>query len=1025
MRKCLYTFKDAISLFPARGTLVVALLSLLTMTVCFGQEDRRVSGRITDENGEAVPGANIVVAGTTTGTQSDADGKFALLVPGNNDVLNISFIGYASQTITIGSRTQIEVKLVLDTKSLDEVVVVGYGEQSKANISGSVSTINTKQITQNPAPNLSNSLVGNTAGIIATQNTGEPGNDNARIFIRGIGTTGGADPIYVIDGIVRSSADFFQLNANEIESVSVLKDAASAAVFGMRAGNGVILVTTKRGKAGSLQISYTANFGVQERTREPEFLNSWEFASLKNIARVNAGQAPEYSDEDLQKYKDGSSPDTHPNTNWQDLLRDSAPMQQHNLSASGGTDRVQFATSLSYLTQDGITASDNFQRYNFRSNIDANITNTTRVSFDISGRKQEKLGLGKGDELFRWLNTQPTKSPLRFSNGGLASGPAYISEPANGYRKDYGQAFRSRLQLRQELPFIQGLAVKFEGSFDITQSNRKNWYYPVVPFYSVDGNGNFTKQPLPANSLDVNRDENKSTTLQTYLDYERTFNKLDVSALVLYTQTVTDWENIGSHREGYTVNIDELNFGGAENRNNSGYTGSSGRQGVVGRVNLKWSQKYILESSVRVDGSEQFASDKRWGVFPSVSAAYVISEESFMDNMTFIDFLKLRASYGVLGNDQIGGDRFLYLQPYNVNAVVNGYRYAVFGDGKVYPTVTEGKIANPDVTWETVRKLDIGFDATILRGKGSITFDYFHDKRSDILGNRNRTVPGFFGIDLPVENLNKIDNKGIEVSLGYEDNLTKDLSYTLRANLTYAKNKVVYIDEPQDLNPNLSAIGLPLYTAFGYRALGIFQTQEEVESWATQPGDNAPGDIKIADINADGVINAEDRVPIGVLNGSVPNYILGLNGQLRFKNFELNFLLQGATGVKTYASAEGTWPFFVESSVVRSNLDYWTPENTDARNPRILVSPNNMNHEFSSFWVRDASYMRLKNVELAYNAPNGFLGQSFIKGLRVYVNANNVALWTNLDNWDPEYSDGRAWTYPQLRVWNAGFAIRF
>jgi TonB-linked SusC/RagA family outer membrane protein len=986
-----------------------------------------ITGRvISKEDNTGLPGVNVIVKGTSHGTVTDIEGNYALEVSGAESILVYSSVGFTQQEILVGNKTVIDIVLTPDITALDEIVVVGYGEQTLSSISGSVSTISAERIAQSPAPNLSNNLVGQTAGIIATQPTGEPGNDNARILIRGAATTGGTDPLYVIDGIERSSNDFFQLNPSEIESVSILKDAASAAVFGMRAGNGVILVTTKRGREGRMQISFNGSYGVQERTREPEFLNSYEYALLRNEALQNSGLPLEFTADDIQKYQDGSSPDTHPNSNWFDLLRDSAPMQQYNLSAVGGNQNIQYATSLSFLNQDGITNSDNFKRYNFRSNVDANVTKTTRLSFDISYRKQNRESLGKGNELFRWLNTQPNKSPLRFSNGGLASGPAYISETANGYRRNEVEALRTRIQLHQQLPFIDGLSFKLIGAYDNTQTDNKNWYYPVVPFYVADGSGNLIEQPLPANSLDVNRNDAQALTLQSHLNYDKKFNKLDLSALVLYSQTEELWDYISGHRQGYTIGIDELDFGGTENRNNRGYSGSSGRQGVVGRLNLAYDSKYIFETSVRVDGSEQFAPDQRWGVFPSVSGAYIISEESFMDNVTFFDFLKLRASYGELGNDQIGGSRFLYLQSYNINA--GGFPYAVFGNGNVYPTITEGSLANPNVTWETVKKLDIGFDAFLLDSRMTFTFDYFNEKRTDILGRRSQTVPDFFGISLPVENLNRVDNQGFEMSLGYSDQTTGGLYYSVNANMTHAKNKVVFVDEPDDINPNLSQIGHPLGMGFGYKAEGLFQSQSEVDNWATQLGNTAPGDIKISDINEDGLINELDRVAIGVSSGAanIPQYIFGLNGQVKYKNFELSLLLQGATGVNQYTCCEGTWPFFGDASVVKTNLDYWTPENTDAANPRILVHPtNNLNHEFSSFWIKDASYIRLKNIELAYNAPHNFLGQGFIRGLRIFVNANNVALWTKIDNWDPEYADDRYWTYPQLRIWNGGIQFTF
>lgn len=980
-------------------------------------QDVPVKGRVTSTvDGQTIPGVNITVDGTNKSTTTDLDGNYTINAS-ESDILVFSFIGFATKEIAVSGQKTINVVLSADVSKLDEVVVVGYGTQKRSKISGSVSEVSQKAIARNPSPNLSNSLVGQATGIIATQRSGEPGKDGSDILIRGIGTTGDSSPIYVIDGIVRSSSDFSQLSSSEIASFSILKDAASAAVFGVRGGNGVILVTTKRGAEGKMQIDFSSSLGVQERTKNPEFLNSYEYATLYNEALANAGKPAQYSQDDLQKYLTHSSPDTHPDTDWLSVLKKTAIMRNYNLSATGGTDKVRYATSLGYLKQEGIVPSNEFNRYNFRTNIDANVTNTTKLSFDVSGRDEKTNNVPA--DVFREMGKSipPNRAPIKWSNGEYSSGPSYAALPENGYRKRNIQAFRGRIELEQQLTFIKGLSIKGIAAYDKTFTDNKDWNFAKIPFYNRNSNGTFTEGIKGAPSLYQDHSDNQAVTLETHLNYIKTIGKSDFTGLLLYTQTKELSNFLSAKRVGYTLAIDEIRSGGAANRENDGVSGSSARQGVVGRVNWSYDNKYVLEGSFRADASEQFAPDKRWGFFPSVSAGYVISQESFLKNSSTIDYLKIRGSYGILGNDRLGNNRFLYLQMYNPS------ESAVFGDASVQPTIVEGRLPNPDATWETVKKLNIGVDATLWQGKLTATVDYFFDKRSDILGRRDLSVPALFGAVLPVENLAKVNNRGIEFTIGHKNNITKDLRYSMSANFTFAKNKIVFIDEAASVNPNIRRTGLPLNTQFGLRALGLFQTQEEVNNAPTQVGNTAPGDIRYEDTNKDGKINDLDRVSIGKSN--TPEIIYGYTGNLQYKDFEFSFLFQGATNVNQYYSGEGAWPFFVGAGALKANLDRWTPTNTNASEPRVLIDPTNLNHAQSSYWMRDASYLRLKNIELAYNFPIEALKIHFIQGMRIYLNANNVATWSKIKNYDPENGNGRGWDYPQFRIWNAGINFKF
>lgn len=977
-----------------------------------------VSGTVIDAQGVALSGANIVEKGTTNGVTADFDGNYSLNVTDADAILVVSYIGFATKEVPVNGSVTINITLAESASGLDEVVVVGYGTQKRSDISGAVSEIDQEDIAKSPVPNLSNALLGRAAGLISTQRSGEPGNDGSDIYIRGVGTTGNSSPIYVIDGIVRSSSDFSQLNSSEIQSFSILKDAASAAVFGVRGGNGVIVVTTKRGSEGKMEINFSTSLGVQETTRTPEFLNSYDYANLYNQALANEGKDPLYSDADLQKYFDNTNLDTHPDSDWLSVLNNTALMRNNDLSAYGGSDKVRYATSLSFLDQNGVVPSNNFKRYNFRSNVDADVTNTTKLSFDLSGRSENTNNIAS-NELFRWImGTPPNRYPIRWSNGEYSSGPSYLAVPENGYRRRKIQVFRGRIELDQQLSFVDGLSFKAIAAYDKTFTDNKNWNFATEPFYTRLPDGTFLEGAPAATSLDENHFDDQSITLETHLNYEKTIGKSNLSGLLLYTQTVQKWNFLGSFRDGYTLGIDELNYGATGNRDNEGYSGSRARQGVVGRLNWSYNDKYTLEGSFRADGSEQFAKDKRWGVFPSIAASYVISKEPFFKDVSAIDFLKIRSSYGLLGNDRIGGQRFLYLQSFNIDGT------AVFGDGNVQQAIVEGNIANPNVTWETVRKFNIGLDAILWGGKLSANIDYFSDKRDDILAYRDASVPDLLGVGLPIENLAKVNNGGVEVVLGHKNSLTDKVGYSMSANFTYVKNKVIFIDEPASTNENLRRTGLPLGTQFGFQSIGLFQTQEEVDNAAVQIGPTGPGDIRYADINEDNKIDDLDRVPIGMAN--IPEIIFGYTGNLYVHNFELSFLFQGATNVNQWYRGEGAWPFFVGAGALESNLDSWTPTNTGASEPRVLISPNNMNYiDQSSFWLKDASYVRLKNIELAYNVPVDALKQNFVKGLRIYMNAYNAYTWSKIKNFDPENADTRGWTYPQMRIWNVGVNFKF
>jgi TonB-linked SusC/RagA family outer membrane protein len=901
-------------------------------------------------------------------------------------------------------------------------------------------------MSRNPSPNLSNSLVGQAPGIIAVQRSGEPGRDQSDIFIRGVGTTGNSSPLYVIDGIVSSQSDFAQINSNEIASVSVLKDAASAAVFGVRGGNGIILVTTKRGVSGRTQFSYNVNYGIQQRTRIPSYVGSYDFATLFNEARINDGGEALFTPDDLQKFKDGSDPDGHPNTDWfSTVLKKTAPMKQHTLSANGGTEKARYALSLSYLDQDGVYTGNGFKRYNFRSNLDADATNTTRISFDLAGRSENIFApsISSGD-LFNALGRVRPIDAAVFTNGKYAAtiqgNPLAYIQPSEGYNRNNTWGMRARAQILQTIPFVKGLSIKGIAAFNKSFGEEKAWSSPSIGLYSYNPADKTYTETTPPNppSLRQNNRTNQDLTVEAHLNYERLFGDHRVSGLVLYTETEERFSGLGARREQYTIRLDEINIGPVNPfTGNSGFSGSSGRRGYVGRFNYTYMDKYILETSFRRDASEQFEKSRRWGFFPSVSAGWVLTNEAFFPKTRAVNFLKLRGSWGILGNDRFNSNRFLYITAYQPAVPPNSGdpnsagNPAIFGDNVAQQTIFEGRLGNPNVTWETVKKLDIGIDATLYNGLFNITADYFLDKRDDILANRSASVPGLAGFELPIENLAKVTNKGIDLAISHRNTISRSFTYNLTANFTYARNKITYIDEPAGVNPNIARTGRSLNSQFGYKAIGLFQDTTEIANAPTQTslgGAPKPGDLRYADISGpdgkpDGVIDANDLTYIGRSN--IPEIIYGLAGGVGFKGIELSFLFQGSAHASQYLSNETAFPFFNGGKALKENFDRWTPATPNGRQPRVTLNTGSPNYQTSSFWLEDASYLRLRSVELAYTIPKSLSNIIRLQGLRVYANANNVFTLANIENFDPENSQSRGWAYPQLRVFNFGATIQF
>jgi TonB-linked SusC/RagA family outer membrane protein len=1007
----------------------------------FAQQKLTVTGKIINQKtGDPLLGATVNIKGNKTSVTTDKSGNFEINIPQSNAVLLFSYVGMTSQEIPITQSGIVNVNLIEKVGNNTEVVVVGYGKQSRRNVSGAISTITTDDIKRNPVADLSNTLVGRVTGIIAKQAVGEPGQDRSKIYVRGVSTfssgDGATDPLFVIDGIVRSQTDFSKLDANEVESVNVLKDASSAAIFGVRGANGVIMVTTKRGKVGKLQASYTFNYAWQKVTSLPDFLGSDEYASLYNEALVNNGRPIRFSATDIQKYKDGSDPDKYANTDWAKLLLGgSAPQMQHNLNLRGGSEKAKYFVSIGYLDQRGLYSTLGFKKYSLRSNLDLQLTNTTTLTVDLSGRLENTKTPSTGStQIFQEAFRNPPIFPAQYQNGNIANIQPYPNpfgyiQKERGYGTNQNNVLLTNLQLNQEIPWVKGLSLKGVLAFDKSYGRYKNWTDNLTQ-YTKNPDNTYTPTAYAKPSLNEGYGQYAGTELQFQINYARRFNNHGVSALVLFLAKnyQTDYLN-GSRKDYASSALDVINAGPSLNQTLNGGTDQYGSKSTAARINYDFKNKYLLQLSIRQDQSENFAPAVRKGYFPAASVGWIVSAENFMQSVKQVDFLKLRASYGKLGNDAIAS-RFGYYARYDLyspggptaGGTPNNFGGYAFG-GQFVNGLAPGPLANDKVKWEASTKTDIGIEGSFFNKLIGVEFDYFNERRTGILAQPFQSVPTSFGATLPTQNIGIVNNKGFEFTLSHENRINKNLSYFVRGNITKAKNEIIFQDESPSASTDLKTTGRPIGGYYGLKSNGLFRDQKDFDnSPHTAYTTLGPGDIKYVDINADGKIDDKDRTYLGTNN--IPGVIYGISGGVNFKNFQLNFLFQGAAKVYQQLSQNAVWAFYNGGKVTSEWRDRWTPDNPNASLPRVLLVAEN-NQLVSDFWIKDASYLRLKNVELAYTIPSKIISRLRITGIRVYASGQNLATFTKLRNVDPENTNTQGWYYPQQKTYNFGISVEF
>lgn len=995
----------------------------------FQKTDRILfTAKLLNEKGEPMAGCTINEKGGKATTQSKTDGSFSIDVSGPNATLVISYVGYETQEIKVGKLNNLTITMSLSASSLDQVVVVGYSSQKKATVTGAISTVKGADLVKAPVPNLTAAVVGRVPGLLSVQRSGQPGNDETTLRIRGIGTldNGNAAPLVLVDGVERP---FSRIDPNEVESISVLKDAASTAVYGIRGANGVILVTTLKGKEGPAKVSYSGNYALQVPTRLPEFLNGYDFSVLQVEAQLNDNPTvtPMFSKAELETFKDGSDPLFYPDIDWlKFMMHDNAPQQQHNVNISGGTSVAKYFVSLGYLGQEGLwkqfvkeyNNNDLYKKFNFRSNLELDISKTTKANVQIGGFTSNRSSPGGSpflDILAAATNGTAGMWDGKFVTLARANGRNALGTFFDGFDRYSNSVLNLNVGLKQKFDFLlKGLSGRVMGAYDSEygQSRGFSRSYARYAAEKVDVNGDGILDPIlrqagedgVLNDPSESFSRSKRVYLESALEYNNTFGKHAVSGLLLYTQRKQFYHSLS-------------------------YPGIPlGYQDFVTRFTYNYAQKYMLEFNMGRNGSENFPVNSRFGWFPAVSAGWVVTNEPFVKKAigeNFLSYLKLRSSYGFVGNDRMGSLRFMYFPSEYL-----GGGGAIFGDDPVSRSgLYEGKLGNPNVTWEKSLKQNYAAEFRFLKNKLSLNIDYFREERSNILTAR-RTVPIHVAAVLQdAYNIGRVKNGGYEIELGWSDMIGKT-SYYLRGNYSFARNKILFMDEAYNTQyPLLNQTNQRVGEVFGYKLMGFFNSQDDINKWPRQFNMNQrPGDVKYADLTGDGIVDVNDRSPI--MNPSFPEINYGFSGGFTYKNLDVSFLFQGAANMSMSLGFNALLPFSAYGSAMGFIKDRWyagSPDNNaNAKIPRLTLNYADLtNYYNSSLWIRDASYLRLRNVQVAYNLNGSFLKKIGANSMRLFVSGQNLLTFDTLKFIDPENVASGSMTYPQLKVFNFGLNLQF
>lgn len=993
----------------------------------------KITGVIIDTNGEAIIGASIKVQGSSTlGTVTNLEGEFTLNVPPRS-MLEISYIGYKKLVVSVGKEKHLRLTLEEDTKTLDEVIVIGYGTTSKRKTTSAISSVDAESIAKAPVANVTQSLAGKAPGLIVSTSGGGIGNYST-ISIRGGGT-----PLVVIDDIISEYRDFQNLNPEDIDQLTILKDASSTAVYGARAANGILMVVTKQGKAGKMSINYNFNYNMSQPTTLPKKYGSYDAAYYLNMSQTNDGNQPTYTPEQMEKFRTGSDPYAYPNVDWQDIcLRSFAPEQRHSLTLSGGSEKVKAFTSLSYYDQQSIYKfnTNNMQRYNMRTNL---VTDFKEIGLKVTAGMDgyiyqteapvTQYGSGYGSVWSHIQNKKPWE--LAYNEFGQyyvsTDHPLVEISPEGGYNHSEMTSVKANLVLDWMVPGVPGLKLKALGNY-YTYNDRTKIWNKTPNQYDLEGNPNNPNKP----SLSKSVWSTSGFTTQFFANYDRTFGKHTVGATAGIEATGNKVDNVSLSREEYLLIVDQIEAGPVATAKNGSYEDESARAGVIGRIKYDYASKYVVEASIRYDGSDLFPKGKRWGAFYSGSAAWVLSEEFFWQTLKdkhIFDQFKIRGSYGEIGLDNI--DRYSYLASYTPSE--RGYLI----DGSFVPGFSEGAMVSKDITWYTSKSMNIGFDFGSLNNRLSGSVDYFRMATTGYLASpSNVGYTGPLGTSLPnVKTNGESIRQGAEFILQWKEK-RGDFEYVVSGNLTYFDsfyNINPFESEVNLKNPYIRSTQAKGYWGTGLTSLGYYSSQEDVMNSAKRPGsvNLGAGDIKYQDFNGDGIIDSSDNHRIG--KNGFPRCNYGINVDLNYKGWFLNMLWQGATQNDLYMGnmIQGDASSGYLPVIYKFQSDTWTPSNTDSRYPRLRSSKSyngNNNYQQSDFWLVNAAYIRLKNLSVGYDFKNRLLKRTaWLTKCNLALSGYNLLTFSPASKFgmDPEIGNGNLYTYPVSRVYSISINLGF
>lgn len=999
------------------------------------QQQLTVKGKVTNETGEVLEGVSVLVKGTSgQGTSTGADGTFSIQVA-NGSTLLFQMVGYTSQEIAVQGENFMQVTLTGDQQNLEEVVVVGFGTQKKVNLTGAVASIKGDDMKRRPVANAASMLQGQVPGLSIVQGSGEPGNEGVSIRMRGQGTFSGAgnNPLVLIDGVEGSLSS---LNPNDIENVSVLKDAASASIYGSRAANGVILVTTRTGAKGQTIVDYSNNLAIHTPTKLFDLItNSAEYMELWNEAKRNTGISTGlYSQELIDLYRNADDREKYPNTDWLDIFFNPAFVHQHNVGISGGGDKTQYNLSMGYVNQPGSFKGFDYERFNVRLNLTSQVNNWFKIGTNIHAKQgnTQRPRQGGEDAFVSAMSQAPTYSP-QLADGRYVY-KAYDFEANNKnmlalidnevfYKnRDYALNFQGWF----EAQLAPGLSWYTKGAINVNLDNESDWR-PVVPLYNFVSGEQMTNLDVGANGLSKNRKENRYTNAYSYLKYDRAFGSHQFGAQVGYSYEANQYQFLNAYRQYfYNGQLQELNAGGTAVQTNGGSTYEWALQSVFGRLNYNYQGKYMVEGNFRYDGSSRFRSDLRWGMFPSFSAAWRLTEESFMkenENFRWLNEFKLRGSWGLLGNQNIN----LNDKPYPYQDVYDFTGNYSYDNSNLSTGIAQSTLPNRDITWEKTAIYDIGADMRLFNNL-ELTVDWYRKDTRDIL--RSIQLTDLVGLSAPAINSGAVRNQGIEFALTYRNSISSGffdgLSYSVGGNIDHFKNTVTEYGARDIGSWTIKENGQPWDSFYLLEVIGIFQTQTEVANAPKQYNDNTlPGDLIYKDQNGDGVVNDNDRI---LMDGAFPSFQYALNGSVNWKNIDLSVLFQGVEGRSLYVNNWGIVPFVQGAAPTTEWRNRWTEENPSTTMPRIYWgwdSPQKFSRP-SSYFLRDASYLRLKNLTIGYTIAPERLAKMGIRKLRVFASGDNLFTSTSYPGLDPERGgSGTFITYPQNKIYSFGVNVQF